>query len=138
NQGLGLDVQLFGSLRYRFDWEQPKREIVSFRPSGNAFYKLTPLLTGTLTVNPDFADAPLDVLQVNTTRFALFQPETRDFFLQDVATFEFAGGVYAASFNYYYPTDNAQPFFSRNIGLANGLPVSIVSGGKLSGEYAGF
>jgi Carbohydrate family 9 binding domain-like len=138
NQGLGLDIQLFGSLRYRFDWQQPKREIVSFRASGNAFYKLTPLLTGTLTVNPDFSDAPLDVLQVNTTRFALFQPETRDFFLQDVATFEFGGRGFTSGFNYYYSTDNAQPFFSRNIGLANGLPVSIVSGGKLSGEYAGF
>lgn len=136
--GLGLDIQLFASARYRFDWQAPQREITSFRASGNAFYKITPLLTGTLTVNPDFSDAPLDVLQVNTTRFALFQPETRNFFLQDVSTFEFGGRGYSASFNYYYPTDNARPFFSRNIGLANGLPVSIVSGGKLSGEYAGF
>ena len=137
DQGLGLDIQLFGSMRYHFDWEAPKHETFSFRASGNAFYKITPGLTGTLTVNPDFSDAPLDVLQVNTTRFALFQPETRDFFLQDVATFEFGGRGFASGFNYYYPTDNAQAFFSRNIGLANGLPVSIVSGGKLSGEYAG-
>ncbi len=138
NTGLGLDVQLFGSARYRFDWQQPKREITSLRASGNAFYKITPLLTGTLTVNPDFSDAPLDLLQVNTTRFNLFQPETRNFFLQDVSTFEFGGRGYSSTFNYYYPQDNARPFFSRNIGLANGLPVSIVSGGKLSGEYGGF
>ena len=137
NQGLGLDIQLYGSLRYRFDWQAPKRETISFRGSGNAFYKITPLLTGTLTVNPDFSDAPLDVRQVNTTRFLLFQPETRDFFLQDVSTFEFGGRGFAAGFNYYFPPDNAQAFFSRNIGLANGRPVSIVAGTKLSGEYAG-
>jgi len=105
NPGLGLDIQIYGSLRYRFDWQDPKRETTSFRAGGNAFYKITPLLTGTLTVNPDFSDAPLDVRQVNTTRFLLFQPETRDFFLQDVATFEFGGRGFASGFNYYYPTD---------------------------------
>ena len=135
--GLGLDVQIFGSLRYRFDWQVPQRETIYFRASGNAFYKITPLLTGTLTVNPDFSDAPLDLLQVNTTRFALFQPETRDFFLQDTATFEFGGYGFATNFNYPYQQDNATPFFSRNIGLANGLPVSIIAGSKLSGEFAG-
>jgi Carbohydrate family 9 binding domain-like len=138
NQGLGLDIQLYGSLRYRFDWQDPQRETKSGRLSGNAFYKITPQLTGTLTVNPDFSDSPLDILQVNTTRFNLFQPETRNFFLQDTATFEFGGRGFAAGFDYPYPTENASPFFSRNIGLANGLPVSIISGGKLSGEYGGF
>jgi hypothetical protein len=137
DQGLGLDVQLFGSLRYRFDWQDPQREIVSFRASGNAFYKITPQFTGTLTVNPDFSDAPLDIRQVNTTRFALFQPETREFFLQDAATFEFGGRGFTTSFNYPYPADNGQSFFSRNIGLANGLPVSIIAGTKFSGELGG-
>ncbi|MSP95058.1 MAG: hypothetical protein EXR00_07265 [Alphaproteobacteria bacterium] len=135
--GLGLDIQLFASTRYRFDWQQPQREIISARLSGNAFYKITPTLTGTLTVNPDFSDAPLDIRQVNTTRFALFQPETRNFFLQDAAAFEFGGHGFSADDNYMYQPDNARPFFSRNIGLANGLPVSIISGGKLSGEYGG-
>ena len=135
--GIGLDVQVFGSLRYRYDWPQPSRETVSFRASGNAFYKITPQLTGTLTVNPDFSDAPLDLRQVNTTRFNLFQPETRNFFLQDAATFEFGGKGFTVGNDYTFPADNAQPFFSRNIGLANGLPVSIITGGKLSGEYGG-
>jgi len=88
-------------------------------------------------VNPDFSDAPLDIRQVNTTRFALFQPETRDFFLQDTATFEFGGHGFATNFNYPYQADDATAFFSRNIGLANALPVSIIGGGKLSGEFAG-
>jgi hypothetical protein len=70
---------------------------------------------------------------VNTTRFVLFQPETRDFFLQDAAAFEFGGRGYLRSDN--IGRDNGRPFFSRNIGLANGRPVSIVTGGKVSGEY---
>ncbi len=141
NQGLGLDIQVYGSLRYRFDWERPQHETFSFRASGNAFYKLTPQLTGTLTVNPDFSNSPLDLLQVNTTRFSLFQPETRDFFLQDVATFEFGGRGFTTGgrgAEYLYPTENGTPFFSRNMGLANGLPVSLIGGTKLSGDYAGF
>ncbi len=137
DSGIGLDVQVFGSLRYRYDWPNPSRETVSFRASGNAFYKVTPQLTGTLTVNPDFSDAPLDLRQVNTTRFNLFQPETRNFFLQDAATFEFGGRGFTVGEDYMFQADNAQPFFSRNIGLANGLPVSIITGGKLSGEYGG-
>jgi hypothetical protein len=119
NQGLGLDIQLYGSARYRIDWQQPQHEIISFRASGNAFYKITPELTGTLTVNPDFSDSPLDLLQVNTTRFNLFQPETRNFFLQDTATFEFGGRDFAATSDYNYPAENGSPFFSRNVGLAN-------------------
>jgi Carbohydrate family 9 binding domain-like len=137
NQGLGLDIQLYGAMRYRFDWQQPQRETKSARLSGNAFYKITPQLTGTLTVNPDFSDSPLDLLQVNTTRFNLFQPETRNFFLQDAATFEFGGRNFAATTDYNYPPENGSPFFSRNLGLANGVPVSIIGGTKLSGEYGG-
>jgi hypothetical protein len=137
NQGLGLDIQVYGALRYRFDWQDPQRETKSARLSGNAFYKITPDLTGTLTVNPDFSDSPLDLLQVNTTRFNLFQPETRNFFLQDAATFEFGGRGFSATTDYNYPAENGRPFFSRNLGLAKGIPVSIIGGGKLSGEYDG-
>ena len=103
NQGIGLDIQLYGSARYRFDWQKPQHETLSFRGSGNAFYKLTPDFTGTLTVNPDFSDSPLDLLQVNTTRFNLFQPETRNFFLEDTASFDFGGRDFAATNDYNYP-----------------------------------
>jgi len=133
NQGLGLDIQIQGKLAYKHEWEDTKRDGTKFVMSGNAYYKLTPGLTGTLTVNPDFSDSPLDIRQVNTTRFVLFQPETRDFFLQDTATFEFGGRGFIRSDK--ISRDNARPFFSRNIGLANGEPVSITAGGKLSGQY---
>jgi hypothetical protein len=132
NQGLGLDIQIQGKLAYKHEWEDT-RDGTKFVMSGNAYYKLTPGLTGTLTINPDFSDSPLDIRQVNTTRFVLFQPETRDFFLQDTATFEFGGRGFIRSDK--ISRDNARPFFSRNIGLANGEPVSITAGGKMSGQY---
>jgi hypothetical protein len=138
NQGLGLDVQVYGKFVYRREWEdeligQEETNSLKFVMSGNAYYKITPGLTGTLTVNPDFSNSPLDIRQVNTTRFVLFQPETRDFFLQDAASFEFGGRGFLRSDN--IGRDNGRPFFSRNIGLANNRPVSIVTGGKVSGQY---
>lgn len=135
SQGLGLDVQLYGVAHAKRDWHIPGEDTgISFTAGGNAFYRITPALTGTLTYNPDFSDAPLDARQVNTTRFSLFTPETRDFFLQDAAAFEFGG----RSFSRDRDANNGRPFFSRNIGLVEGRQVSIVGGGKLSGRYGGF
>jgi len=130
-QGLGLDVQVYGIARIKHDRMGADRTSPSGTIGGNAYYKITPALTGTVTVNPDFSDAPLDARQVNTTRFSLFTPETRDFFLQDASAFEFGGRNFVED-------NNARPFFSRNIGLVNGRPVSILGGGKISGEYGGF
>jgi len=129
NPGI-LDVQVYGRLTYKQDWRPERRGALSGAPSANAYYKITPALTGTLTLNPDFSDSPLDARQVNTTRFSLFTPETRDFFLQDVATFQFGGRAFEDA-------NNARPFFSRNIGLVNGRPVTILGGGKVSGTLAG-
>jgi hypothetical protein len=138
NRGIGLDVQLYGALRAKHDWHVPGDGAgISFTAGGNAFYKITPALTNTLTVNPDFSDAPLDVRQVNTTRFSLFTPETRDFFLQDVAAFEFGGRNFGRNVT-DKDSNNGRPFFSRNIGLVRGTPVSLIVGDKLSGQYGGF
>lgn len=141
DQGIGLDVQVYGVARTKRDWHIPGEDTgISFSGGGNAFYRVTPALTGTLTFNPDFSDAPLDARQVNTTRFSLFFPETRDFFLQDAGAFEFGGRGFtrAARGGRERAANNGQPFFSRNIGLVNGQQVSIIGGGKLSGELAGF
>jgi len=126
-QGIGLDIQTFAALRYKHEWEQGQQEDdEKLVLSGNVFYKLTPNLTGTLTVNPDFSNTPLDQRRINTTRFQLFFPETRDFFLQDASAFEFGGRPFQVD-------PNGAAFFSRNIGLVNGLAVPIKVGGKLSG-----
>ena len=137
NQGLGLDIVPYVVLRAQHDWSTPGDGAgVSATAGGNAFYKITPGLTGTVTVNPDFSDAPLDVREVNTTRFSLFFPETRAFFLQDAGSFEFGGRSFRRS-NFDRNNNNALPFFTRNIGLVSGRPVSLVGGGKVSGDYGG-
>jgi hypothetical protein len=134
DQGVGLDVQLYGRLRYKHDWRpEPGHGSLSGTGSANAYYKVTPALTGTATINPDFSDSPLDERQVNTTRFSLFFPETRDFFLQDAGAFEFGGRDFVNG-QFAQNAPNARPFFSRNIGLVNGRPVTILGGGKLSGQ----
>ena len=129
--GIGLDLQAYSAIRYQRDWDDPGHTGFQFRPSGSAFYKITPALTGTITANTDFSDTPLDRRQVNIGRFGLFFPETRDFFLQDAASFEFGGLP-------LHDDPNGRPFFSRNIGLINGSqPVDLIVGGKLSGNYEG-
>ena len=131
--GLGLDVQAFGLTRYRQVWDKPHNGSgISFRPSGNIYYKFTPSLTGTLTYNTDFSDAPLDQRKVNISRFDLFYPERRDFFLQDASAFEFGGQVLTVN-----DDPNGAPFFSRRIGIVNDEPVNILGGLKLSGDYDG-
>jgi hypothetical protein len=125
-QGLGLDIEVLGATKYKYDWDHPRQGDLTFEPSANVFYKLTPSLTGTLTFNTDFSDAPLDTRQVNTGRFGLFIPESRDFFLQDASLFEFGGQGLADD-------PNGRPFFSRNIGITDFGVVDIVAGGKLSG-----
>ena len=138
SQGIGLDVQVHGAPRMKHDWQGDTAGAGSnFTAGGNAFYKVTPALTDTLTVNPDFSDAPLDIRQVNTTRFSLFTPETRDFFLQDVAAFEFGGRSFGRNSG-DRSSNNGRPFFSRNIGLVQGQQVSLPVGNKLSGQFAGF
>jgi hypothetical protein len=139
NVGIGLDIKLYGKLAFKHDWGQPNpNSSLSGGGGANFYYKLAQSLTGTLTVNPDFSDAPLDERLVNTSRFSLFIPESRDFFLQDAPAFEFGGYAFDSDSLYAYNAPNAQPFFSRNIGLINGTPVTILAGGKLSGAYDDF
>ena len=130
-QGLGLDVQAFAKVNYERDWMRRPRDD-SFAPeaSGNIFYKVTPSLTGTLTLNTDFSDSPLDERQVNTGRFSLFFPETRDFFLQDRSIFEFGGRAMTPP----NAAINGLPFFTRKIGIVNDEIVDLIVGGKLSGR----
>jgi hypothetical protein len=127
--GIGLEAQLFLTGSESYDWETGEFD-TEIDPSANIFYKITPSLTGSLTFNTDFSDAPLDQRQVNTGRFSLFFPETRDFFLQDVPIFEFGGRI-------FQDEPNGLPFFTRRVGIVDGRPVDIVAGAKISGKFAG-
>lgn len=128
--GLGLEIQTFAAGAANYDWEQGETDF-DFSPSGNVFYKITPSLTGALTFNTDFSDTPLDERQVNTGRFSLFFPETRDFFLQDAGVFEFGGQVFSRA-------DNGSPLFTRRIGIVDDTPVDIIAGAKVSGKQGPF
>jgi hypothetical protein len=103
-----------------------------FDPSLDIFYKITPNLTGALTFNTDFSATEVDNRQVNLTRFNLFFPEKRDFFLQDVDIFSFGGRSGGGNFN---QNVNGIPFYSRRVGLSpNGQPLDIDAGVKLTGR----
>jgi hypothetical protein len=100
---------------------------------GDAKYSITPNLTADLTVNTDFAQVEIDEQQVNLTRFSLFFPEKRDFFLEGRGVFDFArGGVGAGgSAN---TTDTPYLFYSRRIGLDDGRVIPIDVGGRVTGK----
>ena len=88
----------------------------------DAKYGLTPGLTLDLTVNTDFAQVEADDQQINLTRFSLFFPEKRDFFLENAGIFEFRSNR------------DLIPFFTRRIGLSSGRVVPIFGGARLTGR----
>ena len=94
----------------------------------DAKYGLTQNLTLDLTYNTDFAQVEADQQQVNLTRFSLFFPEKRDFFLENQGTFSFGGPPAFGT------TDMPVLFYSRRIGLERGLAVPIRGGGRLTGR----
>jgi hypothetical protein len=123
-QGIGLDVKPFGLLRYERN-DDRDRERVEADAGVDLFYKLSPASTLAITVNTDFAETEVDERRINLTRFPLFFPEKRDFFLQDAGIFSF-GGIFR----------NPLPFQSRRIGLGPGGEVrDILAGAKLTGRF---
>ena len=134
-------VSLAGSL----DLEAPTRRIVTVSPyvlsdgfkdytvaapdadfgykvGGDAKIGLNQSLTLDLTVNTDFAQAEVDDQQVNLTRFRLFFPEKRAFFLENAGTFSVG------------TSRSAELFFSRRIGLSSGREVPIQAGARMTGR----
>jgi hypothetical protein len=124
HQGRGLDV--VPGLRTGATRNHDTDEKDDFlEPSLDVFWKITPSLTAALTLNPDFAGTTADTRQINLTRFDLFFPEQRAFFLQDSDIFDFAG----------LEEQSGIPFFSRRIGLdAEGEALTLDGGLKLTGR----
>lgn len=81
-------------------------------------------LLGSLTLNTDFAETEVDTRQTNLTRFPLFFPEKRSFFLEGSDIFDFGLGL----------DQDVIPFFSRRIGLLGGREVPLRVGAKLNGR----
>lgn len=94
---------------------------------GDVKYGVTPSLTLDLTYNTDFAQVEVDEQRTNLTRFPLFFPEKRPFFLENAGIFS-AGTPQAVDL-----------FFTRRIGIDTlGQPVAIVGGGRLTGRVGPF
>ena len=137
-QGIGLDV--VPGIRSGQAKDYQLDESTTFtEPSLDVYYKLTPALTAALTINTDFSGTGVDARQVNLTRFGLFFPEQRSFFLQDTDIFEF--GRISGGDDDEFTTiskvelESGRPFFSRRIGLgAGGETLDINIGGKLTGR----
>ena len=118
-QGKGLDIRPYVSA---------KREGGDFKPDAglDVSKNLAPNLNASLTINTDFAETEVDARQVNLTRFPLFFPEKRTFFLEGAGVFDTAGLFI------WHP--DLLPFFSRRIGLYGGREVPIIAGGKITGR----
>lgn len=90
-------------------------------------YRFNPRVTAQLSYKMDFAETEVDSRQINLSRFPLFFPEKRDFFLENNSIFTF-GGVFRSPV----------AFHSRRIGLTeSGDPLDILAAAKLSGSFDG-
>ena len=125
-QGLGLEFKPYLRGAYTDGTDNGEKDF-DFKYGFDATYRITPSLTAVATYNTDFAETEVDDQIVNLSRFPLFFPEKRDFFLQDGSLFKF-GGL----------TMGTTPYYSRRIGRgADGIPVDILGGARITGRMGG-
>ncbi len=135
--GMNLEVKPYGVSGLRTDLTaSPAVDNETQAEAGlDVKYGITENLTADLTYNTDFAQVEADEQQVNLTRFSLFFPEKREFFLESQGIFEFGGGGFSGGFG-----GGSAPtlFYSRRIGLQGGRPIPILAGGRLTGKVGAF
>jgi Domain of unknown function (DUF5916) len=95
-----------------------------FQPSLDLSQRLGANVLASATVNTDFAETEVDTRRTNLTRFPLFFPEKRTFFLEGDDIFGFGLGL----------NEDVLPYFSRRIGLVGNKEVPIIAGGKINGR----
>jgi hypothetical protein len=120
---LGLEASPYLLARARK--QRGRESSLSWDTGFDVRWRVNPGLTATLSYNMDFADTEVDQRQINFTRFPLFFPEKRDFFLEDSGIYRFAD----------LNEELLIPYFSRRIGLSQtGAPVPILGAAKLAGR----
>ncbi|RLD26747.1 MAG: hypothetical protein DRI75_11090, partial [Bacteroidetes bacterium] len=124
NYGLGLNIRpsLVSKLTKNGAGEPSKFDM---EPSLDVSQRLSPNVLATITLNTDFAETEVDTRQTNLTRFPLFFPEKRTFFLEGSDVFEFGFGTGRST---------VLPFFSRRIGLFGSNEIPILAGAKINGR----
>ena len=124
--GIGLDVKPYAAAGASRERASPSRTSTDTDAGLDVTWRATPGLTFTATTFTDFAETEVDDRQINLTRFPLFFPEKRDFFLADASRFDFG------------PSSNSSqllPYFSRRIGrTGDGRAIPIQAGLKLTGR----
>lgn len=105
-------------------FEKNKNEKINFpgKTGADLNINLTPTLKLNLTANTDFAQVEVDRIQTNLTRFDLYYPEKRDFFLEGYNNFQL------------YLGNNNQFFYTRQIGLEQLHPVPVLGGARVFGK----
>jgi hypothetical protein len=124
-QGLGLEVTPYALVRHDSAGNGGSAQVGS-----DVRYNVTPELAAIVTVNPDFAEAEVDAQQINLTRFSLFFPEKRHFFLEGSNQFTFSAGLNSLD----NPNAVLIPFYSRRVGLVNGETTRLDAGIKVIGQ----
>jgi len=100
-------------------------------------YGVTPSMTMDLTYNTDFSQVEVDQEQLNLTRFSLFFPERREFFIENSGSFTF-GDVQERNYRMGSSLSDFSLFNSRRIGLtSDGRPLPILGGARVTGRVAG-
>ena len=123
SQGLGLSVRPAMTAGGGIPAASARAE-GDAQPSLDVTQRLGTNVLASFTANTDFAETEVDTRRTNLTRFPLFFPEKRTFFLEGANTFAFGLGL----------EQDIIPFFSRRIGLINGAEVPIIAGGKINGQ----
>lgn len=124
NYGVGMNLR--PSIVSRLTKNGPDaKSNFELEPSLDASQRIGPNVLATITLNTDFAETEVDTRQTNLTRFPLFFPEKRTFFLEGSDIFEFGFGT---------GNSTVLPFFSRRIGLYGSQAIPILAGGKINGR----
>jgi hypothetical protein len=121
-QGKGITIRPYGLLSVEKDHADALGYQWKLDGGFDIYKNFTPNLVGAFSYNMDFAETEADERRINLTRFPLFFPEKRMFFLEGSETFSFSSSV------------SFQPFFSRKIGLVQGQQVPLLFGGKVYGK----
>jgi Domain of unknown function (DUF5916) len=132
DQGLGLDITPYVKVGASRDNRSGSAGALDENFDGglDLSWRPTPSTTVRVTTNTDFAETEVDALQVNLSRFPLFFPEKRAFFLEDAGVFEFG-----PSAGFGGGAGAVRPFFSRTIGRgSDGEAVPIQAGLKFTGR----
>jgi hypothetical protein len=124
-QGRGLDIRPFLSNKTLRNSDTGND--AGIKAGADIFYNIAPHLNWATTINTDFAETEVDTRQINLTRFPLFYPEKRAFFLYNAGAFNFLNTGAGEDADII-------PFFSRQIGLLEGAEVPLLVGTKLTGK----